>query len=358
MKNSLTDNIMKLIRNILPLFVLFTLLILMSCSGDMPEQKPGEYTQYDLKPSSLNPEFATGFKVWNYGQDLLLEIFLSPEITASACKYLIYNHDTLQRSLNPGIVSIQAPITKLVCMSASHVSFVDALQETNKIVGVSSAAYVVSDRFDKFLHAGNIREIGVGDYFDLEALIDLQPDVVMVSPYKGQTYDQLLNAGMVVLPNGDFLEPTPLGRAEWIKVLGILLGKEGQADSIFNSIKAEYFKLKNLTANLSERPTVICGKQYGGFWNIPGGNSYVACFLKDAGAEYLWSHNTDKGSFPMDFETVYSKGYHAEFWRFLYYAEMPMTYDQLLEEDARYAGMKAFKNNKVIGCNTLVTPYY
>jgi iron complex transport system substrate-binding protein len=246
----------------------------------------------------------------------------------------------------------------MVCLSATHLSFLDALDEIDILCGVSSADYVVSPEFQTRLETGKIKEIGIGDHFKLEELINLSPEVLMVSPQKGQSFDPLVNAGLTIVPNGDFLETHPLGRVEWIKFVGLLTGKENEACQIFDSIKNEYNNLLQLTENISNRPAILSGKQYGGFWNLPGGQSYVSQFFKDAGANYLWGDNPSSGGITLDFETVYDQGMEADFWRILVYTDAEYSYQMLQDEDERYSNFKAFQNKKIIYCNTLETPYF
>ncbi len=254
--------------------------------------------------------------------------------------------------------TIVVPVDRMVCLSATHLAFLDALDAINRLVGVSSADYVVSDEFRHLVDSGQISEIGLGDHFKLETLMRLSPDVVMTSPRKGQEFELLRQAGITVLPNGDYLESHPLGRAEWIKFVGLLTGREVLAMHIFDSIKTSYDRLTQLTDSVKYRPTVLSGKQYGGFWDLPGGRSYVARLLKDAGADYLWAENPDAGSITLDFETVYNRGYNADFWRFLAYSEEPLSYDMLRAEDERYPDFKAFIGKKVLVCNTREKPYF
>lgn len=348
-------------NSIQPVFSIVTLLIaafvfaFSSCRNSHPKNTNDEFLSNKL--SLCSPEIATGFRVLESKDVKLIEIS-NPRDTASLVeKFYLVGEAQKDKTFVDG-KTLVVPIKSMVCLSATHLSFLDALGKIETLIGVSSADYVVSPEFRNRVEDGKIKEIGVGDHFKLEELINLSPDIVMVSPQKGQSFEPLINAGLVIMPNGDFLEQHPLGRAEWIKFVGVLTGKEKEAIQIFDSIKSEYFRLKKLTENISQKPTVISGKQYGGFWNLPGGKSYVAQFFKDAGANYLWADDQGSGGIMLDFEAVYDKGLNADFWRFLVYSNADFTYEMLANEDKRYTGFKAFTDKKIMICNTLEKPYF
>jgi len=335
----------------------FLLLLLISCIGNEGNSKRIASTPEFSKYSISNPKIAKGFQIKESGNIKLLEIFNTLDSTATRQKFYLTNEADKDFVFEDGKVII-TPVKKLVCLSASHLSFLDALNDIDKLIGVGSVEYMVSTEFRGLVEAGKIKEIGIGEHYKLEELINLSPDLIMVSLQNSQSFKPLENAGLTIIPNGDYLESSPLGRAEWIKFIGVLTGKETTAIHIFDSIQDEYNKLKKLTENISTAPTVITGKQYGGFWNLSGGNSYEARFLNDAGANYLWADDCSTGGIMLDFETVYDRGLNADFWRFIVYTPFDFSYQMLQDEDARYADFSAFKNKRVIQCNTLKKPFF
>lgn len=329
----------------------------MSCvtydDGRNPKTTQDDFSDFSIS----NPEIASGFRIKENGEIKLIEITNPADTSEVKQKIYLVDIKGAHLDFNDG-KKIIIPVKNMVCLSASHLSFLDALGEMDKLIGVNSTEYVVSSKFQGLVESGKIKEIGVGDHFKLEELINLAPDIIMVSPQKGQSFTPLENAGLTIIPNGDYLESHPLGRAEWIKFMGILTGKELEAIQIFDSIKAAYIGLKKLTENVVSRPTVITGKQYGGFWNLSGGKSYESGFLNDAGADYLWAEDLGTGGIMLDFETVYDRGLNADFWRFLVFSQSEFTYQMLKDEDERYADFSAFKNKQVIVCNTFKKPFF
>jgi iron complex transport system substrate-binding protein len=356
MKNCLINKIeqFRSTTNSVVLCLLFALILISSCGNF--HKKNGDS---DYKFSGLNPTIAGGFRIYDADDHKTLELIRlnRPEQVLQRF-YLIDREDDQQHfSLTDGLI-LRVPLESMVCLSATHLSYADALGLSDKIIGIAGADYLAPSAFKNLIEEGKIKDIGIGGHFKLEQLIALSPEVVIVTTQQGQSYDPLINAGLTVVSLAEHLENHPLGRAEWIKVFGLLFGKEAQAMEIFDSISRQYNNLKALTSSITHRPVVLSGKQYGGFWNLPGGKSYLAQMLSDAGAQYLWAADDETGSLMLDFETVYHRGIDADFWRFLVYSTIPFSYDQLLAEDERYAGLKAMKEKKVYFCNTFQKPYF
>jgi len=332
------------------------LAVLFSCTGN--QRHSDTDTSKRLTISAFNPKFAHGFKVYDGKDFKLLQIFLPWDTARPAQQFYLLQKDNENFPVPDGIIDLRIPLQSMVCFSATHFSFADALGVTDKITGALSVDFVLPPEREHPAGYGKIVEVGAGGHYDIEKLIRLNPQIVMVSMQKGRNFDPIINAGLKVLMNGDFLETTPLGRAEWIKVIGLLFGKEHEAMHIFDSVTAEYRQLQTLAQSVKYKPVVLSGKQYGGFWNIPGGRSYVARFIEDAGGRYLFEDNDETGSLSMDFEAVYKKGMLADYWRLVVFA--PEGYDRkaLAAEDVRYKDLPAFKNKKIMVCNTALTSYY
>jgi len=312
----------------------------------------------ELMLSVYSPNFAKGFKVIEAKEYKILEIYLPWDSSNAVQRFYLLDKDPHEFEIPADVITLKIPLENMVCLSATHISFADALDLVDKVTGVASTDFVVSGKFKHLVEAGKIKEVGIGDHFKLEELIQMNPKIIMVSPQKGQSFDPLVNAGLDIVMNGDYLESSPLGRAEWIKMVGLLFAKENEALRIFDSIKAEYENLTKLTEYVDYRPTVLSGKQYSGFWSLPGGRSYIAQFISDAGGRYLFDNDQETGSKTMEFEFVYEKGIEADFWRFLVYTPENYSYELLLGEDERYADFAAVQNKHVFVCNSLKTPYF
>ena len=203
-----------------------------------------------------------------------------------------------------------------------------------------------------------IRKIGIEGNFDNEVIISMNPDLILISPFKRGGYDALKEVGIPLIPHLGYKENSPLGQAEWIKFIGLLIGEEEKANVIFDSIKAEYNTLKQLTAKIEKKPVVFSGELRGGNWYAVGGRNFLAQLFRDAGADYFLKDDPNTGGVTLDFETVYSRAESADYWRILNSHNGTFTYDALKAQDSRYADFRAFKDKGVIYCNLKEKPYY
>jgi iron complex transport system substrate-binding protein len=355
--NTLMLQVIKLKLLVYNIFKVMILLLIFFSSIACNQNHEKENSGQKLVFSSSSPVIANGFEIKESATFQLLDCFSSRNQGQPTTR-IVLSESPVDIQLLDADYQIRLPLQKIVCMSATHISFLDALDASEKIAGVGSADFIASKALLKRIKVGEVEDIAAGEHFRLEKLIALQPDAVFVSAGQGNTHEAIINAGIPVIPIGEYLENHPLGRAEWIKFFGVLTGKEKRAAIIFDSIKNEYNRLQALTANITDKPTVLSGKQYGGFWNLPGGRSYIAQFLHDAGATYLWNQNKETAGLSLDFETVFLNGINADFWRFLVYSNQPYTYEMLEAEDKRYADFKAFQTRNVITCNTFDKPYH
>ena len=224
---------------------------------------------------------------------------------------------------------------------------VELLNEEKSIIGFPYSKYISSQKTRALIDKGNIKEIGKESSLNTEILLDLQPELVV--GYSVSSADKSLStiqkAGINVIYNGDWLEETPLGRAEWIKFFGILFDKEKKADSIFNVIEANYLNAKKIALKAPKKPSILSGAIMSkDIWNLPAGESFVAQFLKDANLNYLWKDSKGKGSLSLSFESVFDKAKNANFWITPGYFS---SKEQLMQSNQIYAQFDAFKNNKI-----------
>ena len=260
-------------------------------------------------------------------------------------EYLILNKAAKKATLNNQ--TIQVPIKEIVVTSTTHIPMVELLNEESSIVGFPHTTYISSEKTRTLIDAGKIKEIGKESSLNTEILLDLQPELVVgysiTSADKSLTTAQ--KAGISVIYNGDWLEETPLGRAEWIKFFGVLYNKEKQADSIFNAIETNYLKAKKIALKATIKPTILSGAVMSkDIWNLPAGESFVAQFLKDANLNYLWKDSKGKGSLSLSFESIFDTGKNADFWIAPGYFS---SKEQLLQSNQIYAEFTAFKNDRI-----------
>ncbi|MDE6422595.1 MAG: ABC transporter substrate-binding protein, partial [Muribaculaceae bacterium] len=186
----------------------------------------------------------------------------------------------------------------------------------------------------------------------------INPDIIFISPFKRGGYDAIRDVDIPMLPHLGYKELTPLGQAEWIKVVGLLTGNPAEANSIFQSIEQRYNELKSMVDTVSARPTVFSGEMRGGNWYAVGGNSFLAQLFRDAGGDYFLKDNKESGGVTLDYETVYTNAAHADYWRIVNSYDGDYSYDVLKEQDKRYMDFDAWRKHGVIYCNMKEVPFY
>jgi iron complex transport system substrate-binding protein len=242
---------------------------------------------------------------------------------------------------------VHTPVESFVSLSTTYLPFLEQIDELSSLVAVDSGAYIYNPEVQNWLKAGTVAEVGSGAVINIESLIDLNPDLIMTSASGFAEYDshpQLLEAGLKVVINSDYLEQDPLGRAEWGKFIAAFFEKEVEADRLFDEMVARYQQAKTLTSYLSTRVTVFTNTAYEGTWYMPGGESYIAILLADAGADYLFKDIEGSGAQPLDFEVVLERAKDADYW---INVGALNELSALAAMDARYADFKAFQEGKV-----------
>ncbi|PQJ19904.1 ABC transporter substrate-binding protein [Tenacibaculum sp. SG-28] len=247
-------------------------------------------------------------------------------------------------SMEPGEISV--PAQKIVVTSTTHIPMLELLGAENTLVGFPHTKYISSEKTQARIAAGKIVDLGMEQDINTEKLMALQPDLVVGFSLQSNNrlYENISKAQIPILFNGDWLEETPLGRAEWIKFFGVLLGKEKEADSIFNTIEKNYLNAKKVAKRNSITPKVMSGSMFKDVWNVPAGKSFIATFFKDANLNYVWKDTDGTGSLQLSFESVLEKGKDAEYWINCGIYE---TKEQLLAANINYAEFEAFQQNQL-----------
>lgn len=256
-------------------------------------------------------------------------------------------------------VTISRPAHRFICTTALQLGNFEVLGLEDQIVGMNSLRNLFSPQMKAQLRDGHTLRIGKEGNFDLESVIALQPDYIFVSASKHGGFEALRTCGIPLIPHHGYKETSPLGQAEWIKLVGLLTGQTRRANAVFADIERKYLALRREVAALdsTERPTVMSGRQLRDGWYVAGGRSYLAQLFADAGARYVMADNGDSGGLTLDFEAAYARGIHAQFWQTDGSHEADFTRAILEAEDPRYATMDAFKAGHVLFCNFAQTPY-
>ena len=253
---------------------------------------------------------------------------------------------------------IHIPLNNVAVFSATQLNALDQLGMLDRVMGISEATYVKNKTVISLLKQHKITELAAGGNYYVEKILAHPPQAVFFSPYQSNQGLPVALSGIRAVPYLDFMENSPLGRAEWIKFTAAFFGKEKQADSLFREIEKQYLALKKLARNTKEQPTVFSDKYFNGQWYLPGGKSYVAQLFKDAGADYIWENNPNKASFPLDFESVFTKAQQADFWRIVGTFGSKASYQALASENELYTHFKAFRQHHILYCDPETTAYF
>lgn len=246
---------------------------------------------------------------------------------------------------------IEVPVKSVVAMSTSQLPHLSELGLLDKLVGVDSFLYINNPEVRKKIAAGELVEIGGGGQVNVERALDLQPDLIMTYGVGNPEFDahpKLLEAGLKVVLNSEYMETSPLGRAEWIKFTAAFFNREAKATGVYDTIARRYKEMATKARNAPNKPTVFAGTPFQGTWFVPGGRSYVAQLLADAGATYLWADDTSTGSQPLSFEQVFERARDADFWL------NPGMWKSLADgkaEDERFTQFVAFQKGNVFNNN-------
>lgn len=253
---------------------------------------------------------------------------------------------------------VKVPLRNSLVFSSVHAGVIDELGAIAAIKGVCDAEYFKIPAIAAGLADGSVTDAGNSMSPSLERIMLLNPDAILRSPYQNSTAGALETAGIPIIECADYMESTPLGRAEWIKLLGELYGRRAEAAKIYDDVATTYNNIKEKTAATAHKPKVISETVTDGVWYIPGGNSYMARLFIDAGGEYPWSDNTATGSLPLDFQAVYDKAADADIWLVKSYGKEDMTLDNLRSLYPLNERFKAFGSGGVFACNTATTTLY
>ena len=231
---------------------------------------------------------------------------------------------------------------------------------------------------------------------DIERIIALKPEAILVSPFENSCgYGKLDKLHIPLIEAADYMESSPLGRAEWMKFYGMLFGRaknisttaagkaseaaagkaseaaagkaseatlpascEPKADSLFAQIEKEYLKLKAEAGKLPKGLSILTERKTGNVWYVPGGQSTIGILLKDANARYIFSDDKHSGSLPMSPEQILAKGNQVDVWAFKYFGGAPLSQVQLLQEYDGYKALAAFNRGNIYQVDTSTVPYF
>lgn len=340
-------------RNITINYILFILLILCSCK-EKTSQEENIFSKADSL-SECDIRYAKGFKIEHYANFKLITI-TDPWQGAKNIQYRYVLADDISGlpRFPEDIKLIKTPVSRVVCLSTTHIAFIDILNKNNSIVGVSGTQYVYNPHVRNEINNHKIVDVGYDNNLNYELIASLKPDLVITYGVGSQVtgYNQKLSElGINTVINAEYLEEHPLGKLEWIKFIAAFYNLGDSASDYFNIVEKQYNELVRLTSGLERKPEVLIGMPWKDTWYVPGGKSYMAKLVEDAGGHYIWSDNESRESLALDIERVFALGQNAEIWLntgSINNKKEILTIDERFQSFAPYKNGRIFNNNNRI----------
>lgn len=274
--------------------------------------------------------------------------------------------------------TVRTPVERSAVFIAPHCQLMYELGCQQAIRGVCDLDYInIPDVKKRAALSGNtsaqnpIVNCGSSMAPDIERIIALKPETILLSPFENSGgYGKLDKLNIPIIEAADYMESSPLGRAEWMKFYGMLFGNEEgksngisgscepKADSLFAKIEKEYLSLKAQAAGYTKGLSILTERKTGNVWYVPGGQSTIGILLKDANARYIFEDDQHSGSLAMSPEQILAKGKQVDIWAFKYFGGAPLSQAQLLQEYDGYKALAAFNRGNIYQVDTSTVPYF
>jgi len=248
------------------------------------------------------------------------------------------------------------PLRRVVCLSTTHIGFLEALDVTSAIVGLSGCDFITNPKVRLGVTENRIHEVGYEQGLNFEMILQLKPDAVFaygVGAEINAQVNKLNDLGIPVVLVGEYLEKSPVLKAEWIKFFGSFFGKTAQSVTVFEEVKDNYERIKADAQKNSEKPNVLTGLPFKDTWWMAGGQSNLAVLIDDAGGNFLWRDNTSEEAFPVALEEVFMRAAKADYW---INCGSVTSLDELVAHDLRFSQLPAVKNRRIYNNNLRALP--
>jgi iron complex transport system substrate-binding protein len=317
------------------------------------EKDKGNLEQPEIVKEPVVFEHAKNVKMDSFSGGFLLEIM--------AKQWLLIDKNS-KNFKKPkewdSIPVIYVPVERPVILSTSYLGYLRYLGVDSKIVGVGEKKYIADSAFYQFIEAKNIPNLGNGALLSLEKLFSLQPDLVLTfssGEAKHEDYLRMKSLNLPVILASEWNEVSPLAKAEWLKVFGVLFDRYSLSDSLFRDIEQRYQKKASFVEKMPDslRPTVLIGGPVGGIWYAPSPLSYTAELVRDAGGRYIWADQNTNKWFNFSLEEALLQGKNADIW---IHPSNFKTPEEVLQNERRVDLLKAWKEKRVFQNDKRVGP--
>ena len=341
------------------LLFLLTIVLLTACGGQRPPQSWAERLQESPAPDSLVFRYARLIHV-EQREGCRVVYIDNPWMQGKGLHtYVLVPYDAPLPDDLPGGTIVRTPLRRSVVFTSVHCALIDQLQATAQVAGVADLKYIKVPFVQEGVQSGRIADCGDGMSPVVEKIIDTEADALLLSPFENAGgYGQMEDINIPIVECAEYMEMSPLARAEWMRFYGMLYGKEKEAEQLFAQVETNYTALKQQAATVADRPSVLVDKMAGSVWYVPGGRSTIGQMLSDANADYPWTDDTHSGSLQLAIETVLERAGESDFWLLRYDSPTPLTMLQLLSEKDGYRMVRSVENERVYGCNVTTSMFY
>ncbi len=278
---------------------------------------------------------------------------------ATLHRYALVPRDSaMPPSLPSGATVVRVPLTKMCVSTAVHANLFMQIGAQSNMSSLCDTRYILTKPLQQLVANGTLADMGSSMNPNVEKMIKLQTDAVLMSPFEGASYGLVEKTGIPIIECADYMETSAMGRAEWIKFYGLLVGREHEADSLYQHVKSEYLRLRQLASKATTRPKLLVDKVNAQTWYLPGGNSTYGSMYIDAKADYSVADSQTSGTQALSLETVMTTALDADVWIIKYGQTEDLTYRSLADENQAYTKFKAYHDHRIYGCNTLYVPFY
>lgn len=306
-------------------------------------------------PVEIEPRWAELFRVSYHGAFAEVAVRAPWQKEGEGLRYRLRPRGTAALPAEEGVRDFEVPLRSVATTSTTELPPLVALGVEDTWVGHSELDFVSAPVLRRRIESGEAREIGAPT--DLETLLALHPDALFADFLSRPELDRLevaekAGAGVLIVPS--FLEKAPLGRAEWVLLISMFFGREREAIDIFAGIERRYLALRErVAAETTARPRVFTGGPYQNVWHVPGGRSFAAHILTDAGAAYVWRDDRSAGALPLDLEKVFEKAQDADYW---IYPSHWRSLREIAAVDPRLARFAAWRHSRVVAADLRLSP--
>ena len=328
------------------------LLLLASCNGQ-------QTTSGVQCGDTLQLKYASLLSIVDFDGYSVVEIQNPWKTGKTLHRYVLVENTSAQIPEKEQGSVIHTPLTQAAVFTTVHCSLLMNLDCQDKIAAVADLQYIKIPWIHEQVSAGRIADCGNGLNPVVEKIMDVKPDAILLSPFENSGgYGKTEDLGIPIVECAEYMEDSPLGRAEWMKFYGRLFGKREKADSLFVVVDSNYHALCRQAQELGEGRRVLVDKMVGNVWYVPGGKSTIGQMVRDAGGRSPWADDDHSGSLALSFETVLSKSGNADVWLMNTSSSQPFTYESLAAEHHGYTQFKAFREQNIYFINTLQVPYF